>query len=95
MIFDGELAVFKSSPSFYELERDGLKRNTVRLLETHMLQALLDRWHANPQMRIRIQALGVSEDFERFITDISDITHVLALITPPGKRLVVISWGRA
>jgi len=80
----------KSGWPFFELERDGMKPNTERVVDEDDLFDI--QCHAR---RIQVHRADGIDFFEREITSVLDVTDVMAscdVSVPRHKRLVVISW---
>lgn len=68
--------IFRTSDEYYFKEREGLKKNTVRRLTAHEINAviLFMDMVAYPRMQIRIMRAraNTNEGFQRVLTDISE-----------------------
>lgn len=79
ILFD-HVVLFHSNPEFYNKERSGLKRNTVRLIGP------ADDFPQDKLTHIRISNKDSSDFFTRKISDISEVGELL------GKKVFVFSW---
>ena len=83
MRIEGNTVIFRSTPSMYEVEENGKKPNTVRILDDD--ETLLVATIGKDLTRIRIERWG-HRGFTRELTDISKIGELL------GKSVYVFSW---
>ena len=84
MLIDGDMVIFKSTPPFYERERDGEKPNTTRIIEAEEWNELIGNYPHRIQIFSTI--LTSKHFFERKITNISRLWQMF------DKVVVTISW---
>ena len=93
MTYDNVTLTCKSDSPFYELERDGLKPNTIRIVSTDELLALgrCTRIHV-----IHAESGPAADyEFERHISGIFDVTSAMKASGIRGvysKHFVCICW---
>ena len=82
--------VLKSKTHFFELERDGLKPNTVRILTYDEWQELGGGVDVNNEIRIECVRANVNDAcFDPFTRTLTSIVQIGELC---GHYLVVFSW---
>ncbi len=91
MKIEGNTIFFKSFPDLFADERDGLKPNTVRLLDKHEAGEVNDKWGCIEKIQI-INAANLNEFIIKNILNITDITEALSLPLKNGWRCFVFSW---
>ena len=84
MRIEGNTVIFRSEPSMYEVEENGKKPNTVRILDFCETSQVIENW--DKLTHIRIEERGHNRSFTRELTDITDIGELL------GKNMFVFSW---
>lgn len=91
MEIKGDTIAFKSLPDLFTVERDGIKPNTVRLLNEQESDELEEMWGCIEKIKI-IKSTNLDELFVRRVISITDITAALKLPLKKGWRCVVFSW---
>lgn len=84
MKIEGDTIVFKSTPEWYEFEREGVKPNTVRLLDWDEVEQV-----ANAAItKVRIERIGLNGTacFTRRTIGLWNLGGVL------GKTLFMVCW---
>lgn len=84
MIIEDNTVIFKSTPRFYECERDGEKPNTTRLIEAEEWNELIGNYP--DRIRIFSNIHQSKHIFERKITNISRLWKMF------DKVVITISW---
>lgn len=84
---------FKSSDEFFQIEKHGLKSNTIRRLTAQEWSEIEGLYHEEKLKYIRISALDGFQYIENEIKSIRDITTVLKLENCiKTDKIVVFSW---
>ena len=89
MTYDNAILTCKSTSPFFELERDGIKPNTIRVVSTDELLAL------GRCTRIHVIHAESGLEFEREISGIFDVTPAMKASGIRGvynKLFVCICW---
>ncbi|MHC1571566.1 MAG: hypothetical protein ACXQTL_02220 [Methanosarcinales archaeon] len=87
MKIEGDTVIFKSEPQYFYKEESGLKRNTVKILNTAEHKTLL---MAQPS---RIRIVNTCEPQEYFEHELTDLSNISTLFEVCEDRFVfVFSW---